>query len=187
MEFANRVVPDNEAVVLSTRRHPMSQVGPACVSAVLAILGFALWMGPFALWETFPSALPLWRAMDAILNAPLPYSDMSEWMPGTLRTVLWPSVSFAAFVVAFWSFASYRRTVFVVTRRRVLATGGVVEVRIDEIAANMIRGVEMRSGFLGCLFGYGDVVVRGFGRDDVLMLSARDPLRLLRAVESVQV
>lgn len=189
MSFSNEAVPDNEPIVLATRKHPVSQMGPFVLGAALGAVGFCIEAGPAAMLQVAPSLISVWRTMDEIQAFPLPVPDgaASEWLPSTLGAALGPAMLSAGAFVLFWTVASFRRTSFVVTRRRILATRGVVSREVDEIAANMIRAVEMRSGFLGGIFGYGNVVVKGFGRDDVYMSGARRPMQLLRAVESVQV
>jgi uncharacterized membrane protein YdbT with pleckstrin-like domain len=46
----------------------------------------------------------------------------------------------------------------------------------SEIRLSKVESVSVRQGFLGRMFGYGDVIITGSGGNDAVMKGVKDPL-----------
>lgn len=63
-----------------------------------------------------------------------------------------------------------------VTDKRVIRKSGIVMRDTSEILLSKVESVSVKQGFLGRMFGYGDVVISGSGGNDAVMKGVDDPL-----------
>ena len=188
MSLTEDVVPSGEPVLMSARKHPFSQAGAVLLSGAFALAGGLLEAGGSTMDGLLPSLSSAWQRLDLVCGMQLPQAaENLAGRPLTFGLVVGPLALLCAAGVLYWGMMTFRRTVFVVTPRRVLVASGVVGREVDEITVNRIRGVVMRTGFLGGVFGYGNILVLGLGNEYLFMRMVRQPLGMLRAIEGVQV
>lgn len=70
-----------------------------------------------------------------------------------------------------------------VTNHRLIVKRGWLVRSTDELQLNAIEKVNFNQGFLGRLFGFGNVDVHGTGMDDLHVPAVADPMGLLKAIE----
>jgi membrane protein YdbS with pleckstrin-like domain len=70
-----------------------------------------------------------------------------------------------------------------VTNHRLIVKRGWLGRSTDELQLNAIEKVNFNQGFLGRLFGFGNVDVHGTGMDDLHIPAVADPMELLKAIE----
>lgn len=63
-----------------------------------------------------------------------------------------------------------------ITSKRVIRKSGVIMRDADEIRLSKIESVSVKQGFLGRMFGYGDVVIAGTGGNGAVMKGVANPL-----------
>lgn len=70
-----------------------------------------------------------------------------------------------------------------VTNHRLVVKRGWLSRSTTELQLKAIEQVNFKQGFLGRIFGFGQVDVHGTGVDDLHIPAVADPLSLLRAIE----
>lgn len=75
-----------------------------------------------------------------------------------------------------YAYLKIRSTEMGVTSKRVVYKSGVVMRNTAEIRLSKVESVSVRQGFLGRIFGYGDVVIAGTGGNGAVMKGVADPL-----------
>lgn len=82
-----------------------------------------------------------------------------------------------------YAYLKIRSTEMGVTSKRVIRKSGVIMRDTDEIRLNKVESVSVKQGFLGRIFGYGDVVISGSGGNDAVMKGVKDPLTFRNQVQ----
>lgn len=82
-----------------------------------------------------------------------------------------------------YAYLKIRSTEMGVTSKRVVYKSGVVMRNTAEIRLSKVESVSVRQGFLGRIFGYGDVVIAGTGGNGAVMKGVADPLVFRAAVD----
>lgn len=75
-----------------------------------------------------------------------------------------------------YAYLKIRSTEMGVTSKRVIRKTGVIMRDTSEIRLNKVESVSVKQGFLGRMFGYGDVIISGSGGNDAVMKGVKDPL-----------
>jgi uncharacterized membrane protein YdbT with pleckstrin-like domain len=73
---------------------------------------------------------------------------------------------------------------FAVTNRRVMMKVGVLSTRSVELMLNKVESIVVNQGFLGRIFGYGDIIITGSGGTHEPFAFIQGPLEFRRAVQS---
>lgn len=81
-----------------------------------------------------------------------------------------------------YAYLKIRSTEMGITSKRVIRKSGVIMRDTSEIRLSKVESVSVKQGFLGRIFGYGDVVISGSGGNDAVMKGVRDPLAFRREV-----
>lgn len=89
-----------------------------------------------------------------------------------------------------YAYLKIRSTEMGITNKRVIRKSGVIMRNTAEIRLSKVESVSVRQGFLGRIFGYGDVVIAGTGGNGCVMKGVFDPLafrsQALEAFEHAQ-
>ena len=83
-----------------------------------------------------------------------------------------------------YAYLKIRSTEMGITSKRVIRKTGVVMRDTDEIRLAKVESVSVKQGFLGRMFGYGDVIISGSGGNDAVMKGVRDPLAFRNVVNN---
>lgn len=75
-----------------------------------------------------------------------------------------------------YAYLKIRSTEMGITSKRVIRKSGVIMRDTSEIRLNKVESVSVKQGFLGRIFGYGDVIISGSGGNDAVMKGVKDPL-----------
>lgn len=75
-----------------------------------------------------------------------------------------------------YAYLKIRSTEMGITSKRVIRKSGVIMRDTAEIRLSKVESVSVRQGFLGRIFGYGDVVIAGTGGNGAVMKGVDDPL-----------
>lgn len=75
-----------------------------------------------------------------------------------------------------YAWLKIRSTEMGITSKRVIRKSGVIMRDTSEIRLTKVESVSVKQGFLGRMFGYGDVVISGSGGNDAVMKGVKDPL-----------
>jgi uncharacterized membrane protein YdbT with pleckstrin-like domain len=75
-----------------------------------------------------------------------------------------------------YAYLKIRSTEMGITSKRVILKSGVIMRDTAEIRLSKVESVSVKQGFLGRMFGYGDVVISGSGGNDAVMKGVKDPL-----------
>lgn len=76
-----------------------------------------------------------------------------------------------------YAWLKIRSTEMGITSKRVIRKSGVIVRDTSEIRLSKVESVSVKQGFLGRIFGYGDVIISGSGGNDAVMKGVRDPLK----------
>lgn len=82
-----------------------------------------------------------------------------------------------------YAYLKIRSTEMGITSKRVIRKSGVVMRDTAEIRLSKVESVSVRQGFLGRIFGYGDVVIAGTGGNGAVMKGVADPLAFRAKVD----
>jgi len=82
-----------------------------------------------------------------------------------------------------YAYLKIRSTEMGITSKRVIRKSGVIMRDTAEIRLSKVESVSVKQGFLGRIFGYGDVVISGSGGNDAVMKGVRDPLAFRARVD----
>lgn len=82
-----------------------------------------------------------------------------------------------------YAYLKIRSTEMGVTSKRVIRKSGVIMRDTAEIRLSKVESVSVKQGFLGRVFGYGDVVIAGTGGNGAVMKGVADPLVFRAAVD----
>lgn len=82
-----------------------------------------------------------------------------------------------------YAYLKIRSTEMGITSKRVIRKSGVIMRDTSEIRLNKVESVSVKQGFLGRMFGYGDVIIAGTGGNDAVMKGVKDPLVFRNAVD----
>lgn len=82
-----------------------------------------------------------------------------------------------------YAYLKIRSTEMGITSKRVIRKSGVVMRDTAEIRLSKVESVSVKQGFLGRIFGYGDVVIAGTGGNGAVMKGVADPLVFRAAVD----
>jgi len=82
-----------------------------------------------------------------------------------------------------YAYLKIRSTEMGVTSKRVIRKSGVIMRDTSEIRLSKVESVSVKQGFLGRIFGYGDVIISGSGGNDAVMKGVKDPLVFRRLVD----
>lgn len=75
-----------------------------------------------------------------------------------------------------YAYLKIRSTEMGITSKRVIRKSGVIMRDTSEIRLSKVESVSVKQGFLGRIFGYGDVIISGSGGNDAVMKGVKDPL-----------
>jgi uncharacterized membrane protein YdbT with pleckstrin-like domain len=103
---------------------------------------------------------------------------------GAWRSVAWVPLV-AGLVVLLPAIVKRQSSDFAVTNKRVMMKAGVLTTRSVELLLNKIEAIAVDQGFLGRIFGYGNIVVTGSGGTREAFSQIQGPLEFRRAVQSV--
>ncbi len=78
-------------------------------------------------------------------------------------------------------------TEFVVTSRRVVLKRGFFNVKVDELTLDAIEGSHIDQTFMGRLFGYGRLNIRGRGDTEIQFPTMAHPARFRSAAEGARI
>lgn len=70
-----------------------------------------------------------------------------------------------------------------ITSKRVIRKSGVIMRDTAEIRLSKVESVSVRQGFVGRIFGYGDVVIAGTGGKEAVMKGVAEPLAFRAMVD----
>lgn len=82
-----------------------------------------------------------------------------------------------------YAYLKIRSTEMGITSKRVIRKSGVIMRDTAEIRLAKVESVSVKQGFLGRIFGYGDVIISGSGGNDAVMKGVRDPLAFRAKVQ----
>ena len=82
-----------------------------------------------------------------------------------------------------WAHIRRATTEYGVTNKKVLNKTGLIRRNTDELRTTKIEGVDVIQGFLGRMFGYGNLVFTGTGSQAVLFKMVSNPLELKKQVQ----
>lgn len=82
-----------------------------------------------------------------------------------------------------YAYLKIRSTEMGITSKRVIRKSGVIMRDTSEIRLNKVESVSVKQGFLGRMFGYGDVYVVGTGGNCAVMKGVKDPLAFRNRVQ----
>ena len=83
-----------------------------------------------------------------------------------------------------YAWLKIRSTEMGITSKRVIRKSGVIMRDTAEIRLNKVESVSVKQGFLGRIFGYGDVIISGSGGNDAVMKGVKDPLAFRASVDA---
>jgi len=83
-----------------------------------------------------------------------------------------------------YAYLKIKSTEMAVTSKRVVYKSGVIMRNTAEIRLGKVESVSVRQGFLGRMFGYGDVVISGTGGNGAVMKGVIDPLAFRARVDA---
>lgn len=86
-------------------------------------------------------------------------------------------------ILLLYAYLKIRSTEMGITSKRVIRKSGVIMRDTSEIRLNKVESVSVKQGFLGRMFGYGDVIIAGTGGNGAVMKGVKDPLVFRRAVD----
>lgn len=106
---------------------------------------------------------------------------ISKW---SLFHIYCAAVIFGASIIALpisallllYAYLKIRSTEMGITSKRVIRKSGVIMRDTAEIRLSKVESVSVKQGFLGRIFGYGDVIISGSGGNDAVMKGVKDPL-----------
>lgn len=75
-----------------------------------------------------------------------------------------------------YAYLKIRSTEMGITSKRIIRKSGVIMRDTSEIRLTKVESVSVKQGFLGRIFGYGDVIISGSGGNDAVMKGVADPL-----------
>jgi uncharacterized membrane protein YdbT with pleckstrin-like domain len=90
-----------------------------------------------------------------------------------------------ALLVLLATFIKRQSSDFAVTNKRVMMKVGVFSTRSVELLLNKIEAIAVNQGFIGRIFGYGNIVITGSGGTTESFSHIQGPLAFRRAVQSV--
>lgn len=82
-----------------------------------------------------------------------------------------------------YAYLKIKSTEMGITSKRVIRKSGVIMRDTSEIRLSKVESVSVNQGFLGRMFGYGDVIISGSGGNSAVMKGVRHPLNFRGAVE----
>jgi uncharacterized membrane protein YdbT with pleckstrin-like domain len=82
-----------------------------------------------------------------------------------------------------YAYLKIRSTEMGITSKRVIRKSGVIVRDTSEIRLNKVESVSVKQGFLGRMFGYGDVIISGSGGNNAVMKGVKDPLAFRARVD----
>lgn len=89
-------------------------------------------------------------------------------------------------ILAIWEWLKLRSTENGVTNKRVVCKKGVISRATEEMKISSIETVEIKQSVFGRIFGFGSVVVTGRGISDVVFKNIDDPMKVKKAIESIE-
>lgn len=75
-----------------------------------------------------------------------------------------------------YAWLKIRSTEMGITSKRVIRKSGLIMRDTAEIRLSKVESVSVKQGFLGRIFGYGDVIISGSGGNNAVMKGVKDPL-----------
>lgn len=103
---------------------------------------------------------------------------------GTWSGLAWIPLALGSLVLLA-TFIKRQSSDFAVTNKRVMMKVGVFSTRSVELLLNKIEAIAVNQGFIGRIFGYGDIVITGSGGTTEAFSHIQGPLAFRRAVQSV--
>lgn len=82
-----------------------------------------------------------------------------------------------------YAYLKIRSTEMGITSKRIIRKSGVIMRDTSEIRLSKVESVSVKQGFLGRMFGYGDVIISGSGGNDAVMKGVKDPLAFRNKVQ----
>ena len=73
-----------------------------------------------------------------------------------------------------------------VTSSRIIYKRGLVARNVGELSIDRIEGVNVMQTFLGRIFGYGRIMVRGMGVGEVILPTLANPIEFRKAIEKAR-
>jgi uncharacterized membrane protein YdbT with pleckstrin-like domain len=75
-----------------------------------------------------------------------------------------------------YAYLKIRSTEMGITSKRVIRKSGIIKRDTSEIRLDKVESVSVQQGFLGRIFGYGDVIISGTGGNGAVMKAVKNPL-----------
>lgn len=193
MLYVQQSLGPREEIVFGARFHWMYTV--QAVMWVMLFLAFAIFIGSAAIWwqisgdiRTNFAGLPphlFDEAWGEMVHAHGGYLKVLWKMPVALRVAI-----LGSFVLGLGFFGNMMviraTTEIAVTTERVIYKRGLIARDVGEINIDRIEGVAVHQGFLGRLFGYGQILIRGMGVGEVLLPIIEAPIEFRRAIQEAQ-
>lgn len=165
MSYAEKNLVTGETLVYQTRHHWIVLLGPLLFSLLLEIPGMAF-------------------LVEAAAHKAAKHSTPGkpELSPGGLA-IIGLLLMLAGASILVYGLAKRNATEMAVTNKRVLIKTGLVDRRTLDLMLSRVESIGVEETFLGRIFGYGSVIVRGTGgTPEVFFLIAR-PQVFRRAVQ----
>jgi uncharacterized membrane protein YdbT with pleckstrin-like domain len=166
MSYVTKNLVPGETLLFETRHHWIVLLGPMLVSLLLAAPGVAL-LAPFISARSGNGALAV--------NSSLSPEAMA-------------AIGLALLMVALATFgyglAKRNATVMAVTDRRVLIKTGMASRRTLDMMLSKVESIGVEETFLGRIFGYGSVIVRGTGGTPESFVMIAHPQEFRQSVQA---
>jgi uncharacterized membrane protein YdbT with pleckstrin-like domain len=143
-------------------------------------------------WGQVMAAIVIAGAIFIQIKTGLPLGAPFKWGDNWLLVImkLHPGIKLLAlllFIFGLMKFAQMMITQFAteiaVTSSRIIYKRGLVARYVGEMNIERIEGVSVYQSFLGRIFDFGNVIIRGLGVGEVILPPIRNPIKFRRAIE----
>jgi uncharacterized membrane protein YdbT with pleckstrin-like domain len=165
MSYVSKNLVPGETLLFETRHHWIVLLGPMFISLLVASPGVAL------LAESISA-----RNGKGMLAVNSPISP--EWM-----AVIGVILLLVALAIFGYGLAKRNATEMAVTDRRVLIKTGMASRRTLDMVLSKVESIGVEETFLGRIFGYGSVIVRGTGGTPESFVMIAHPQEFRRKVQ----
>jgi uncharacterized membrane protein YdbT with pleckstrin-like domain len=166
MSYVTKNLVPGETLLFETRHHWIVLIGPMLVSLLLAAPGVAL----------------LGEAVSAKNGKPV-FAAGSEISPEVM-SVAGVILLLIALTTFGYGLAKRNATVMAVTDRRVLIKTGMASRRTLDMMLSKVESIGVEETFLGRIFGYGSVIVRGTGGTPESFVMIAHPQEFRQSVQA---
>jgi hypothetical protein len=193
MLYVQQSLGPDEEILIGARFHWMYTF--QAVMWIMFGLALGIAVGYVGIWWQVADHVRLYYpGLPAELFGPA-WNEVVQQSGGYLK-LLWtlsPVVRFgilAMFLVGLYLFAHMMiikaTTEIAITTERLIYKRGLIARHVGEIDIDRIEGVSVYQGFLGRIFGYGSVMIRGMGVGEVLLPPIEAPVLFRRAIQEAR-